>query len=69
MSSWDALFDYGLARTCFMCSPTAVEELGPDGFNEAPVGTGAFKVSKWVHADCLTHTHIGQRSFRDTVKA
>lgn len=51
MSSWDALFDYGLARTCFMCSPTAVEELGPDGFNEAPVGTGAFKVSKWTHGE------------------
>lgn len=51
MSSWDALFDYGLARTCFMCSPTAVEELGPDGFNEAPVGTGAFKVTKWVHGE------------------
>lgn len=40
MSSWDALFDYGLARTCYICSPTAVEELGPDGFNETPVGTG-----------------------------
>ncbi len=51
MSSWDALFDYGLARTCFVCSPTAVESLGPDGFNEAPVGTGAFKVTKWSHGE------------------
>ena len=49
MSSWNALFDYGLARTCFICSPTAVESLGPDGFNEAPIGTGAFKVTKWEH--------------------
>ena len=51
MSSWDALFDYGLARTCYICSPTAMEELGADGFNEAPVGTGAFKVTKWVHGE------------------
>ena len=51
MSSWDALFDYGLARTCFICSPTAVEELSPDGFNETPVGTGPFKVTKWVHGE------------------
>ena len=51
MSSWDALFNYGLARTCFICSPTAVEELGPEGFNETPVGTGPFKVTKWVHGE------------------
>lgn len=51
MSKWDALFDYGLARTCYICSPTAVESLGVDGFNEAPVGTGAFKVTKWVHGE------------------
>lgn len=51
MSQWDALFDYGLARTCFICSPTAVESLGVDGFNEMPVGTGAFKVTKWVHGE------------------
>lgn len=51
MSKWDALFDYGLARTCYLCSPTAVEELGADGFNEAPVGTGAFKVTKWTHGE------------------
>jgi ABC-type transport system substrate-binding protein len=49
MSSWNALFDYGLARTCWICSPAAVESLGADGFNEAPVGTGAFKVTKWEH--------------------
>ncbi len=51
MSSWDALFDYGLARTCYICSPTAVETLGADGFNEAPIGTGAFKVVKWTHGE------------------
>ena len=51
MSSWDALFDYGLARTCFICSPTAVEEMGPEAFNETPVGTGPFKVTKWVHGE------------------
>ena len=51
MSSWDALFDYGLARTCYICSPTAVETLGADGFNEAPIGTGAFKVTKWTHGE------------------
>lgn len=51
MSSWDALFNYGLARTCFICSPKSVETLGPDGFNEAPVGTGAFQVTKWVHGE------------------
>lgn len=51
MSSWDALFNYGLARTCYICSPTAVETLGADGFNEAPIGTGAFKVTKWTHGE------------------
>ena len=51
MSKWDALFDYGLARTCYICSPSAVESLGVDGFNETPVGTGAFKVTKWVHGE------------------
>ena len=51
MSQWDALFDYALARTCYICSPAAVEELGADGFNEAPVGTGAFKVKEWVHGE------------------
>ena len=49
MSTWDALFNYALARTCYICSPTAVEELGADGFNEKPIGTGAFKVTEWVH--------------------
>ena len=49
LSSWNALFNYGLARSCFICSPTAVETLGADGFNEAPIGTGAFKVTKWEH--------------------
>ena len=51
LSSWNALFNYGLARSCYMCSPTAVQELGADGFNEAPIGTGAFKVSKWEHGE------------------
>ena len=51
MSSWDALFNYGLARTAFICSPTAVEKEGADGFNEAPVGTGPFKVKSWVHGE------------------
>lgn len=51
MANWDALFNYGLARTCFICSPTAVEKLGADGFNETPVGTGPFKVTKWVHGE------------------
>lgn len=51
MSSWDALFDYGLARTCFICSPTAVTEMGPEAFNETPVGTGPFKVTEWVHGE------------------
>ena len=49
LSSWNSLFNYGLARSCYLCSPTAVETLGVDGFNEAPVGTGAFKVVKWEH--------------------
>ena len=51
LSSWFSLFNYGLTRTCLMCSPTAVEALGADGFNEAPVGTGAFKVTKWAHGE------------------
>lgn len=51
LSSWNALFNYGLARSCYMCSPTAVKELGPEGFNEAPIGTGAFKVTKWAHGE------------------
>ena len=49
LDSWNALFNYALTRTCLMCSPTAVEKLGVEGFNEAPVGTGAFKVTKWEH--------------------
>ena len=51
MSSWDALFNYGLARTAFICSPTAVEKEGADGFNEAPIGTGPYKVTNWVHGE------------------
>jgi len=49
LNSWNALFNYALTRTTLLCSPTAVEKLGPDGFNELPAGTGAFKVTKWEH--------------------
>ena len=51
MSSWDSQFLYALARTCYMCSPTAVENLGVDEFNEKPVGTGPFMVSNWKHGE------------------
>ena len=51
LSSWNALFNYGLARSCFICSPTAVKELGAEGFNEKPIGTGAFKVTEWKHGE------------------
>lgn len=50
-NEWDSMFLYALARTCYICSPTAVEQLGQDGFNETPVGTGPFKVAKWVHGE------------------
>ena len=51
MSEWDSQFLYGLARVCAICSPTAVEELGEEGFNAKPVGTGPFMVKEWKHGE------------------
>jgi len=51
MTEWDSQFLYGLARICAICSPTAVKELGEEGFNEKPVGTGPFMVKEWKHGE------------------
>lgn len=38
----------------FMMPPAYSEEVGSEGFNEAPVGTGAFTLVEWVRDDYIT---------------
>jgi peptide/nickel transport system substrate-binding protein len=42
-------------RPGMMASPTAIQALGPDGFNRAPVGSGIYKVEgSWRPAESLS---------------
>ncbi len=38
----------------FMMPPEYTQEVGPEGFNEAPVGTGAFTFVEWAKDDHVT---------------
>ncbi|NOZ72897.1 MAG: ABC transporter substrate-binding protein [Chloroflexi bacterium] len=50
----DALFLSIMADNWAMIPPKYFEEVGQEGFNEHPVGTGAFKFVEWVKGDHIT---------------
>ncbi|ELK40726.1 ABC transporter substrate-binding protein [Brevibacillus agri] len=50
-----APFIQNLGMSCFaIASPKAVQEMGPEKFNEKPVGTGPFKFVEWKRNDTIT---------------
>lgn len=50
-----APFIQNLGMSCFaIASPKAVQEAGPEKFNEKPVGTGPFKFVEWKRNDTIT---------------
>jgi len=50
-----APFIQNLGMSCFaIASPKAVQEMGPEKFNENPVGTGPFVFKEWKRNDTIT---------------
>jgi peptide/nickel transport system substrate-binding protein len=50
----DALFMRLMADNWAMIPPQYYEEVGEEGFNEFPIGTGPFKFVEWVKGDHIT---------------
>lgn len=45
------LYTVGNVDSGYIVSKAAVEELGPEAFNQAPIGTGAFQFKEWISKD------------------
>jgi peptide/nickel transport system substrate-binding protein len=56
LKSKNALFPGSVALIPFIGSPTAIQQLGADKFNNAPIGGGPFVLKSWTRDSQMTFT-------------